>query len=69
MVGTEKPGGPAGVNKPSGKFQRSDSRRRCRFILIVGTVVGKGVDGMMKKTTDRNPTGKSGYKEKNVIRV
>ena len=53
------------VNRPSGKIQRSHNRRY-RFILMVGTIAGKGVDGMMK-TIDRNPAGKFVYTDRNLV--
>lgn len=49
MVGPDKPGVPAGVDKPTGKFQTSNSRKRYRQVLMVGTVVEKRVKGMMEK--------------------
>lgn len=49
MAETEKPGVLAGVDKPTGKFRTSDSRRRYRQVLMVGTAVEKRVKGMMEK--------------------
>lgn len=60
--------GPEVGDKSSGKFQRSDSRKRYRLKLMVETMAGKRIEGMVEKFNNRNPTRKSGYKNRNVIR-
>lgn len=66
MAGTQKC---ARVGKPDRKVQRSDSMRRYRLMLMVRAMIRKRIDGLMGKITDRDSSGKSGYKNRYKIRV